>query len=97
MQAPVLLIGGGRDATWASGAMTAAMAETFKAAGRAGQAKALVFPDGGHAICGTGAALERTKGEPLAQERARANRRAFKATLDFLEHTLSKRKGQARN
>ena len=52
--ARVLLLGGGRDEVWASGAMTTRLQARMRSAGRGRQVEAVVYPAAGHGICGDG-------------------------------------------
>lgn len=82
IRAPVLLIGGGKDQVWPSAPMTEAVKQRM---GR--RAEALVFPDGSHNICGTGAATQREDGEDSAAD-AIASGTAFRRTIAFLREKL---------
>jgi dienelactone hydrolase len=52
--ARVLLIGGGRDEVWASGAMATRLAARMRRAGKAARVDLVVYPAAGHQICGDG-------------------------------------------
>lgn len=90
--APVLVAGGMDDQIWSSGTMTQAIAERRRAAGR--DTVALVFPEAGHYLGGTGwsptthydAGPMKSGGQPAANARAQAQ--TFQATVDFLARTL---------
>lgn len=79
IQAPVLVAGGGEDRTWASGTMATAIADTRRA--RNLPTVALVFPDAGHGLSGTGDI-------PAEPASARAQRLTFAATLRFFYDAL---------
>jgi dienelactone hydrolase len=89
---PLLIVGGHDDQVWASGMMAQNIAERRAAAGL--ETVALIFPDAGHALSGTGwmpttqynAGLSKFGGTPQANARAQA--RAFPETMAFLKRTL---------
>lgn len=89
---PLLVVGGHDDQIWSSGMMAQNIAERRSAAGL--QTIALIFPDAGHALSGTGwmpttqynADLTKVGGTPEANARAQA--RAFPETIAFLKRTL---------
>ena len=53
--ARVLLLGGGRDEVWASGAMSRRLKARMRSAGRGASVQVVVYPRAGHQICGDGA------------------------------------------
>lgn len=77
--APVLIAGGGKDETWASGDMAAAIGRTRAAVGL--PTVTLIFPEAGHALSGTGDA-------PASAAEARAQSVVWAATLDLFERAL---------
>lgn len=79
IRVPVLVAGGGEDRTWASGVMTTAIASARR--GRNLPTVALVFPDAGHSLSGTGDI-------PADPASARAQRLIFSATLRFFHDAL---------
>jgi len=89
---PLLVIGGHDDQVWASGMMAQNIAERRAAAGL--ETVALIFPEAGHAIAGSGwlpttqynVGLSKVGGTPQANAAAQA--RAFPETLAFLKRTL---------
>lgn len=88
----LLIVGGHDDQVWASGMMAQNIAERRAAAGL--ETVALIFPDAGHALGGTGwmpttqynSGLSKFGGTPQANARAQA--RAFPETIAFLKRTL---------
>ena len=80
IRVPVLVAGGGKDRTWASGDMTTAIAAARHA--RKLRTVALVFPDAGHGLSGTGDI-------PADAADARAQREIFAATVSFFKSTLN--------
>jgi dienelactone hydrolase len=52
--AQVLLLGGGRDEVWASGAMAWRLDARFAKAGKSDQVETHIYPTAGHQICGDG-------------------------------------------
>lgn len=80
IRVPVLVAGGGKDRTWASGDMTTAIANT-RLASRL-RTVALVFPDAGHGLSGTG-------DMPADAADARAQRNIFAATVSFFKSALN--------
>jgi dienelactone hydrolase len=52
--ARLFLIGGGRDRTWASGAMAENVAATMRRAGRGRQVETFISPTADHYLCGNG-------------------------------------------
>lgn len=83
---PVLVAGGDADNTWSSGAMAQNIAE--RRAERGGlETVALVFPDAGHALSGTG--VQRTTGDFRYDEPTlAAQQKIWPATLAFLAKHL---------
>jgi dienelactone hydrolase len=89
---PLLVIGGHDDQVWASGMMAQNIAERRAAAGL--ETVALIFPEAGHAIAGSGwlpttqynVGLSKVGGTPQANAAAQA--RAFPETIAFLKRTL---------
>jgi dienelactone hydrolase len=89
---PLLVIGGHDDQVWASGMMAQNIAERRRAAGL--ETVALIFPDAGHSLSGTGwvpttqynVGLNKSGGTPQANARAQAL--AFQETIAFLKRTL---------
>jgi dienelactone hydrolase len=89
---PLLVVGGQDDQIWASGMMAQNIAERRAAAGL--ETVALIFPDAGHALSGTGwmpttqynADPTKVGGTPEANARAQAI--AFPETIAFLKRTL---------
>jgi dienelactone hydrolase len=89
---PLLVVGGHDDQVWSSGMMAQNIAERRAAAGL--ETIALIFPDAGHALSGTGwmpttqynADPVKVGGTPEANARAQA--RAFPETFAFLKRTL---------
>jgi dienelactone hydrolase len=96
-KARFLLLGGGRDEVWASGKMAAALQARMQAAGRASDARAVVFQQAGHGICGDPATPVRLFAEddpdprrksPDAEGRAAVE--AWRLTRDFFQSTLQR-------
>ena len=93
---PLMVIGGHDDQVWASGMMAQNIAERRAAAGL--ETVALIFPDAGHALAGTGwmpttqydVGLNKSGGTPQATARAQAL--AFPETIAFLKRTLGAQK-----
>lgn len=89
---PLLVVGGHDDQVWASGMMAQNIAERRAAAGL--ETVALIFPEAGHSLSGTGwtpttqynAGPSKTGGTPQANAAAQA--RAFPETIAFLRRTL---------
>jgi len=93
--AKFLLLGGGRDEIWASGAMVTRLAERVREAGRARDVEAVVYPKAGHGICGDGAFPPRVwaedsagarKKDPYAEGQAAVD--AWARTIGFFRRTL---------
>lgn len=68
-QASFLLLGGGRDEVWASGAMAKRLAARMKAAGRSRDVEAHVYDEAGHQICGDGTFPPRVYDEDSTDDR----------------------------
>jgi dienelactone hydrolase len=89
---PLMVVGGHDDQVWASGMMAQNIAERRAAAGL--ETVALIFPEAGHALSGTGwmpttqynVGLNKSGGTPQANAAAQA--RAFPETIAFLKRTL---------
>ncbi len=89
--ARILLLGATRDHVWPSGQMIPEIEKAMRAAGKADQLKAFVFPDASHFICGTGAELQRIQlvlnpegHNPSPDATARAGAKAWAETKAFL-------------
>lgn len=83
----LLVAGGGRDGTWPSGVMAAAVAERRAEAGR--RTTLLVFPDAGHGLAGTGYEPTNSAGmDGLPQATAHAQATVRAAVLDLFRRTL---------
>jgi dienelactone hydrolase len=94
-QARFLLLGGGRDEVWASGAMAQRLAERMQAVGRGNDVEVHVFQDAGHGICGDGTAPPRLFADDSRDPRVkdpdaegRAAIAAWQLTTDFLHRSL---------
>lgn len=86
---PVLVAGGDADTTWSSGAMAQNIAERRAEAGGL-ETVALIYPDAGHALSGTG--VQRTEGEfRYDAPTLAAQREIWPATLAFLAEHLQSR------
>jgi dienelactone hydrolase len=89
---PLLVIGGGDDQVWDSGAMAQAITSRRAAAGL--ETMALIYPDAGHLLSSPGwaptamlnAGPMQLGGQPAANGRAVAD--AWPRTVDFLRRTL---------
>lgn len=89
---PLMVIGGHDDQVWASGMMAQNIAERRAGAGL--ETVALIFPEAGHALSGSGwmpttqynVGLSKSGGTPQANAAAQA--RAFPETIAFLKRTL---------
>jgi len=89
---PLMVIAGGDDQVWDSGAMAQAIVSSRAAAGR--ETVALIYPEAGHLLSGPGWAPTTTLnagpmqlgGRPAANGRAVAD--AWPRTVDFLRRTL---------
>jgi hypothetical protein len=96
----LLVVGGQDDQIWASGMMAQNIAERRAAAGL--ETVALIFPDAGHALSGTGwmpttqynADPTKVGGTPEANAHAQAI--AFPQTIAFLKRTLGVEKQMQR-
>jgi dienelactone hydrolase len=89
---PLLVIGGHDDQVWASGMMAQNIAERRAAAGL--DTVALIFPEAGHYLSGTGWMpttqydIELNKAGGTPQANAQAQARGFQETIAFLRRTL---------
>jgi dienelactone hydrolase len=89
---PLMVVGGHDDQVWASGMMAQNIAERRAAAGL--ETLALIFPDAGHPLSGSGwmpttqynVGPSKSGGTPRANAQAQA--RAFPQTIAFLKRTL---------
>ncbi len=89
---PLMVVGGHDDQVWASGMMAQNIAERRAAAGL--ETLALIFPEAGHPLSGTGwmpttqynVGPSKSGGTPQANAQAQA--RAFPETIAFLKRTL---------
>ena len=89
---PLMVVGGHDDQVWASGMMAQNIAERRAAGGL--ETLALIFPEAGHPLSGTGwmpttqynAGPSKSGGTPQANAQAQA--RAFPETIAFLKRTL---------
>lgn len=93
--AALFLIGGERDRTWSSGAMTRSLVNAMDAAGKGGQVEALVSPTAGHFLCGDGLYPHRAWQEdnasayaPDIDAQGAAEFAAYEAKLAFLRRVL---------
>ncbi len=93
--ARLFLIGGGRDRTWASGAMTANIVATMRRAGRGGQVENFVSSQSGHSLCGNGQwpyrTYEQDRDDPTAPDldaQGAAEVAAHAAKIAFLRRVL---------
>lgn len=93
--AALFLIGGERDRTWASGAMTRSLVNAMDSAGKGAQVDALVSPTAGHFLCGDGLYPHRAWQEdnesafaPDIDAQGAAEYAAFIAKLAFLRRIL---------
>ncbi len=87
--AKVLLIGSARDETWSSAEMALAVEARMIKAGRGGAVEALIFPQAGHGVCGTGTAPARLAADAQPEIGARANAESYARTKTFLRDALS--------
>jgi dienelactone hydrolase len=90
-----LWLGGGRDETWASGAMATRNDAALRRAGKADQSELHVFPKAGHAICGDGTYPTRLWEDDSAEPRrpdldanGRATIEAWRRTVAFFRRAL---------
>ena len=84
---PVLVAGGDQDNTWDSGLMAQNIAERRAEAGGL-ETVALIYPDAGHALSGTG--VQRTEGEfRYSEADLAAQAEIWPATLAFLAEHLT--------
>ena len=90
-----LWLGGGRDATWASGVMATRNNEALVRAGRGDKSELKVYPRAGHAICGDGTypthlwadeTSDPRRAEPDADGAATVD--AWQRIISFLRKTL---------
>ena len=93
--AALFLIGGDRDRTWSSGAMTRSLVNAMDAAGKGGQVDAYVSPTAGHFLCGDGLYPHRAWQEddpspfaPNIDKQGAGEYTAYVAKLDFLRRVL---------
>jgi hypothetical protein len=93
--AALFLIGGERDRTWSSGAMTRSLVNAMDAAGKGAQVEALVAPTAGHFLCGDGLYPHRAWQEdsqsvyaPDIDAQGAAEYAAYVAKLAFLRRVL---------
>lgn len=93
--AQFLWLGGGRDATWASGAMAERNHAALKRAGRGSQSELAIYPRAGHGICGDGtypaylwsdASADPRRAEPAADGIATVD--AWKRIVSFFRRRL---------
>lgn len=77
-----LWLGGGRDQTWASGAMAKANDAALRRAGRGGRSELHVYDKAGHAICGDGSYPTRLWEDDSADPRRPDLDAAGRATVD---------------
>jgi acetyl esterase/lipase len=95
-RAQLYLIGGDRDRTWASGAMTRSLVNAMDAVGRGAQVESLVSPTGGHFLCGDGLyphrAWQEDNASPFAPDidaQGQAEYAAYKGKIAFLRRVLT--------
>jgi len=90
-----LWLGGGRDATWASGAMAARNHAAMRQAGHGDRSELMVYPRAGHAICGEGtypthlwtdASPDPRRADPDADGQATVD--AWQRIVSFFRRTL---------
>ena len=93
--AALFLIGGERDRTWSSGAMTRSLVNAMDSVGKGAQVDALVAPTAGHFLCGDGLYPHRAWQEdnasafaPDIDAQGAAEFAAFEAKLAFLHRIL---------
>jgi acetyl esterase/lipase len=94
-RAQLYLIGGERDRTWASGAMTRSLVNAMDAAGRGAQVETLISPTGGHFLCGDGLYPHRAWQEdntspfsPDIDAQGQAEYAAYEGKIAFLRRVL---------
>jgi dipeptidyl aminopeptidase/acylaminoacyl peptidase len=92
---PVLLIGGDRDETWASGAMSRSIVAQMRRAGHGRLVTARVAPTAGHSLCGDGMFPSRAyqtqssaPGAPDIDDEGAAAVAAFGAKIAFMRRWL---------
>jgi acetyl esterase/lipase len=97
--ARLYLIGGERDRTWASGAMTRSLVSTMDAVGKGKQVESLISPTGGHFLCGDGLYPHRAWQEDIASPFApnidaqgQAEYAAYEGKIAFLRRILVPRR-----
>lgn len=88
IEAPVLVAGGDKDEVWASGPMARTIAEVRQKAGGL-ETVALIFPDAGHMLSGTGEQSTNPAFQFSDSDLA-AQRQVWQATRDFLARHLKK-------
>lgn len=84
-----LWLGGGRDATWASGDMAARNDRTLRRAGKAARSELHVYPAAGHAICGDGTYPTRLWSEPTSDPRRPDPDAEGRATVDAWQRIVA--------
>lgn len=97
-RAPLLLIGGDADETWASAAMSRTIARTMRAKAPRVPVDTLLVPQGGHGLCGVGttpAAAFGAETDAVAQGTAAGGARAWRATVAFLARHLARSRPRA--
>jgi pimeloyl-ACP methyl ester carboxylesterase len=94
-RAQLYLIGGERDRTWASGAMTRSLVSAMDAAGKDAQVESLISPTGGHFLCGDGLyphrAWQEDNASPFAPDidaQGQAEFAAYEGKMAFLRRVL---------
>lgn len=94
-RAHLYLIGGERDRTWSSGAMTRSLVNAMDAAGQGARVESLISPTGGHVLCGDGLYPHRARQEdnsspyaPDIDAQGQAEYAAYQGKLSFLRRTL---------
>lgn len=95
-RARLYLIGGERDRTWASGAMTRSLVNAMDAAGKGDRVESLISPRGGHFLCGDGLyphrAWQEDSSSPYAPDidaQGQAEFAAHEGKIAFLKRVLS--------
>ena len=90
-RAKLLLLAATNDVVWPSGAMTAAMVEHLRKAGRGDAVREMIFPDASHFICGTGSEVRRLNpvhkpegNDPTPEADAHAAEAGWRETKKFL-------------
>jgi dienelactone hydrolase len=87
IQAPVLLLGSGRDEVWQSLEMSRNIRAAYERAGRGPLISVREYPEAGHGICGVGTGAARADGQDGGPTAAAAGD-AFRATVAFLREKL---------